>query len=290
MPGGLSSAVLAPALAALLLASGSAWAAPARAAAPPATPDAFPRAAASYAVVRDGRLLWARAPDAPRAPASLTKIMTALLALEAGLPPDAWVTVSERAARETGSRLGLRAGEALAAGEALRATLVASANDACLALAEHVAGSEVAFVARMNARAQALGLSGTRFENPCGHDARGHRSTARDLLALVEAALARPAFREAVALEGGEVRTREGRVIAYRTSNALLGRLPGAAGVKTGYTARAGRCIAALARRGGSEVRVVLLDAADRWWAAAALVEAAFEEGASGGAAGGPAR
>lgn len=253
------------------------WPAAARAA-EGAPPDPFPRAGRSYLVAVDGAVIWARAPDAPRPPASLTKIMTALLALEAAPPPGDWVRVSARAARETGSRLGLHAGEELAVGDMLAATLVGSANDACLALAEHLAGSERAFVERMNARAVELGLSHTRFRNPCGHDAEGHVSSARDLLALTRAALANPEFRRLVALERTTVATRRGRVLALRTHNELLGRIAGVRGVKTGYTAGAGRCIAAMVNRGGTEVLLVLLDSPDRWWSAAALLEAAFDE------------
>lgn len=240
--------------------------------------DAFPRAARAYLVTVDGAERWARAPDLPRKPASLTKLMTALLALEAGEDPGAWVEISPRAAAETGSRLGLRAGEAITLGDTLTATLVASANDACLALAEHLAGSEAAFVRRMNARARALGLGHTRFVNPCGHDAPGHATSARDLLALTRAALAFPELRRIVALERAEVRTRAGRALAVRTHNVLLGRVDGVRGVKSGWTQGAGECLVALAERDGVEVMVVLLGARDRWWTAAAILEEAFEE------------
>ncbi|HYD42612.1 MAG TPA: hypothetical protein VEB43_17420 [Anaeromyxobacter sp.] len=239
-------------------------------------PDPFPRAGRAYLVVVNGAEIWARAPDEARPPASLTKIMTALLALETGGDPGAWVEVSPRAAAQTGSRLGLAPGDALRAEDAVAATLVGSANDACLALAIHLGGSEAAFVARMNARARALGLRRTRFVNPCGFDAPGHAASARDLAALTRAALAVPEFRRFVAREGGEVTTRAGRRIAYRASNVLLGRVEGARGVKSGYTARAGRCVVVLAERHGVEVLLVLLDARDRWWTAAALVEEAF--------------
>ena len=244
--------------------------------------DRYPRAAASYLGEVDGRPVWARAPDAPRPPASLTKLMTALVAAEAGLDPAAWIEVSRAAARATGSRLGLREGEALRAEDALLATLVASANDACLALAEGVAGDAASFVARMNARAEALGLARTRFADPCGHDAPGQRSTARDLARLARAVLALPELRRLVALERATVTTRAGRGIEVRTSNALLGRVEGARGLKTGFTAKAGRCLAALVEREGVEVLLVLLDAKDRWWTAAGLVEAAFDEARGG--------
>ncbi len=243
-----------------------------------AAPDPFPRAGRAYLVALDGAVLWERAADVPLPPASLTKVMTALLALEAGPAPGEWVRVSARAARETGSRLGLRAGEEIPAADALAATLVGSANDACLALAEHLAGSEAAFVERMNTRAAELGLAHTRFRNACGHDAAGHRSSAHDLLALTRSALALPEFARLVALDGLTVTTRQGRTLPVRTHNELLGRIQGVRGVKSGYTAAAGRCLVALADRGGREVLLVLLDAPDRWWTAAALIEAAFDE------------
>jgi D-alanyl-D-alanine carboxypeptidase (penicillin-binding protein 5/6) len=274
----LSARALALAAAAALAA---ALTAPARAAGPdpgaPDGPDRFPGAGAAYLVVRDGVVLWARRPDAPLPPASLTKVMTGLLAAEHGAP-DAWLAVSARAARETGARIGLRAGESIRARDALAAALVASANDACLALAEHVAGGVEGFVAAMNRRAAALGLAATRFENPCGHDAPGHRTSARDLLVLTRAFLAVPALRELVAREKIELVTRGGRRIVAATKNSLLGRVRGLSGVKTGTTDAAGRCVIARAERDGSEVVVVLLDAPDRWFTAAALVEAAFRE------------
>jgi D-alanyl-D-alanine carboxypeptidase (penicillin-binding protein 5/6) len=266
--------------AALAAAAALAPLAPARAepaASSAAAPDRFPRAGAAYLVVRDGAVLWARRPDAALPPASLTKLMTALLAAEHG-GLDAWITVSPRAARETGARLGLRAGERLRGGDALAATLVASANDACLAVAEQVGGSVEAFVAAMNRRAAELGLADTRFENPCGHDGPGHRASARDLLALTRAFLAVPLLADAAARERVAVVTERGRRLEARTMNSLLGRVPGVDGVKTGTTGGAGRCVVARARRDGREVLVVLLDAPDRWFTAAALIEAAFRE------------
>jgi len=252
---------------------------PAPPAPPPEAPlqDRFPKAATSYLVAIDGRVAWAGKPDEPRPPASLTKIMTALVLLEGDWKPDALVTVSRAAAAETGSRAGLRAGETLGAGDLLTAMLVTSANDACVALAEHAAGSVAAFVAAMNARAAALGLAATRFENPCGHDAPTQRSSARDLVVLAEAALAHPEFARAVALRSAEVRTTGGRRVALKSGNHLLGSSPGVIGVKTGWTPEAGKCLVVLAERDGARVMIVLLDAADRWWTAAALIEEAFD-------------
>lgn len=275
-PRGVAAAGLAAALALA--------AAPALAAPPAGAADRFPRAASAYVVAIGDREVWARDPDAPRRPASLTKLMTALVLLEdARWSPAAEVTVSARAARETGSRAGLAAGDRARAGELLAATLVGSSNDACHALAEHAAGTERAFVARMNARAAALGLAATRFQNACGHDAKDHHASARDLLRLARAALAHPELRRLAALGEATVTTGAGRVLRVRTTNPLLGRLRGATGLKSGYTPGAGRCAVAVAERDGVEVVVVLLDASDRWWAAAGLVEAAFREARTGG-------
>ena len=264
-------------VAAVVLAAVAAGAGTAANAPPAAAPDRFPRAASAYIVAIDGRVVWAGRPDESRPPASLTKIMTALVLLEGDWKPDAPVTVSRTAAAETGSRAGLRTGETLGAGDLLTAMLVASANDACVALAEHAAGSMAAFVAAMNSRAAALGLAATRFANPCGHDAPAQRSSARDLLAVAEAALAHPEFSRTVALRSAEVRTAGGRRIALKSGNHLLGNSPGVVGVKSGWTPEAGKCLVVRADRDGVRVMIVLLDAADRWWTAAALVEKAFD-------------
>jgi D-alanyl-D-alanine carboxypeptidase (penicillin-binding protein 5/6) len=273
MRGGLASLSWVAALAGLFgLASAAAPAAESRA----AFTDPFPGVAAAYEVRVDGRTQWSAHADQPLPPASLTKVMTALLVLEAGRP-DAAVVVGARAAGATGTRLGLRAGERMRASALLAAMLIRSANDACLALAEWVAGSEAAFVARMNERAALLGLAGTRFANACGHDAREHASTAHDLARLAEAALALPEFARIVATESAVVRTEGGRTWRLASTNALLGRVPGVRGVKSGYTRRAGTCVIVAAEREGRRVLVVLLGATDRWWDAAAIVERAFD-------------
>jgi serine-type D-Ala-D-Ala carboxypeptidase (penicillin-binding protein 5/6) len=246
-------------------------------AAEPPLADPFPKAAAAYLVAIDGRVTWAHDPDGRRPPASLTKIMTALVLLDKAWTPSAVGTVSPRSSSASGSRLGLKAGQRMTAGDLFTAMLVRSANDACLALAEHAAGSVETFVTRMNAQATTLGLSATRFTNPCGLDDPEHRSSARDLFRLAQAALSHKPFADTVALEHAEVRTLDGSRFSLSSSNALLGRLPGALGVKTGYTHAAGKCVIAAAQRDRVRVVVVLLDAPDRWWAAAGLIEKAFE-------------
>src|SRR3954470_3065321 len=117
-----------------------------------AVEDPYPWIAAAYVVKRDGALLWAGQPDAKLAPASLAKLMTALLVLERG-KLDESVTVSKGVLQETGTRMGLKPGEKLRAGDLLAATVVRSANDACRALAEHLGSSNRNFISMMNARA-----------------------------------------------------------------------------------------------------------------------------------------
>jgi serine-type D-Ala-D-Ala carboxypeptidase (penicillin-binding protein 5/6) len=240
--------------------------------------DAYPSAAAAYLVVVDGRVTWARHPDEPRPPASLAKLLTALVLLDdPRWDESARVEVGAAAAAVEGSQLGLRRGEALRAGDALTALLVRSANDACVALAERFAGSLEAFVARMNARAAALGMAGSRFGHPCGLDAPGQQATARDLLRLAGTALARPAIATRVALARAEVTTIQGRRLAFVNGNALVGRVDGVIGMKSGFTRRAGKNVIAVAVRGGHHVWLVMLGAEERWWTAAGMIDAAFE-------------
>lgn len=260
--------------AAALLALVAAAAVSAPPAAPP--PDRFPRAARAYVVAIDGKVRWAREPDAPLPPASLTKILTAIELLDGRWDPGAVVTVSARAAAQEGTRLRLRAGEQLRAGDLLTGLVVASANDACIALAEHAAGSVEAFMDRIAARARDLGLAGTRYANPCGLPAEEHATTARDLLRMGDIAMAQPEYARRAVLESAAVSTLAGRRITLRTTNMLIGRVPGVTGVKTGYTRQAGKCLVASAERDGHRVTVVLLGAPDRWWTASALIEEAF--------------
>jgi len=255
---------------------------------PTAPGDPFGSVGAAYLVKVDGREVWARHPDRRLPPGSLAKMMTALLVLErAGLGQV--VTVSEAASRETGTRLGLSPGDRMLVVDLLAATLLGSANDACHALADHVAGSEERFVSRMNARAREMGLAGTRFANACGHDAPGLHSTARDLARLAETAMENPVFARMVGIVRGEVATADGRrKFLLENKNELVGRYPGAAGVKTGFTRRAGKCLVAFAERDGGRVLLVLLNAPDRWWKAEEMLDAAFAYGSGGPASRAP--
>lgn len=240
--------------------------------------DPFTVAAHAYFVEINGQPRWQRQADLPLPPASLTKLMTALLVLEHG-ELARLVTVSPTAARQGGTRIGLRAGERYRSIDLLTATLVSSANDACHALAETggIAPSSAAFVRQMNQRAAALGLKATHFRNPCGFDAPGQVSTARELAVIARAALRFPEFVRIVALQRVEIRAYAGqRFLTKSSTNPLLGNYAPAMGVKTGYTTLAGPCLIALGRRDDTEVLLVMLNASNRWWDAIALFEQGF--------------
>ncbi len=243
---------------------------------PGATAAALPNAAA-YLVKAGDEVLWRKADDKRLPPASLTKLMTALLVLEDYVPTRR-VTVSAAAAAESGARISLRRGERIAEQDLLAAVLIQSANDACHVLADRVGGDETRFVALMNARARAWGLKDSHFTNACGHDQTGHFSSARDLAALGERAMQQPEFARLVAMTKADIATTDGRRIHLETHNALLGRHPGVIGIKTGYTAAAGKCLVALAVRGSRRVLLVLLNAPDRWWDASDILDRAFAE------------
>lgn len=243
-----------------------------------ATPkDAYPDVARAYWVELDGKPLWAGQPDRRLPMASLAKLMTALLIAERA-DLDTRVTISRGAQQETGSRLGLRTGDSVRAGDLLTATLVRSANDSCRALADWQGGDQTRFVAMMNARATKLGLRNTRFADACGHDGPAQYSSARDLAVLARAAMKQTAIVDAARLPEFRFRSGAGRVYSFRNTNALIGRYEGARGLKTGYTPGAGRCLVALADRDGHEVLAILLHAPERWWDSVGLLELAFDE------------
>jgi serine-type D-Ala-D-Ala carboxypeptidase (penicillin-binding protein 5/6) len=238
-----------------------------------AADDPYPWIAAAYAVKRDGVLLWAGQPDARLPPASLAKLMTALLALERG-KLDEPVTVGQGVLKSTGTRIGLKPGEKLRAGDLLAASVVRSANDACRALADHI---DPKFVSRMNQRAAALGMANTHFVDPCGHDRPGQYASAADLLRVAEEVMKHDEYMRLARLEKISFKMLEGgRSYTLRNTNALIGRYDGAIGLKTGYTEGAGNCLVALAERDGVRVLAVLLNAPNRWWNAVGLLDRAF--------------
>lgn len=206
-----------------------------------------------------GTVLYAKNPHQTRAPASTTKILTALLALERG-GLDEIVTVSRRAAGTTGSSARLYTGQKIRLIDLLHGLLLRSGNDAAVAVAEHVSGSESEFVRLMNARAEELGAVHTRFQNPHGLDKPGHFSTAYDLALLGRLALLYPTFAEIVAKQ-----TYSYENDTWYNTNQLLWRYEGVEGIKTGTTGQAGYCLVATATRNGVQLISVVLGSADRW-------------------------
>lgn len=259
---------------------------PARAAIQPPAALRPPRLTADAAILLDaatGDVLWARDAGTARAPASTTKIMTALLALELGSLDDL-VTVSRRAAGTPGSSSHLRAGERIPLGELLKGLLLRSGNDAAVAIAEHLAGSTSAFADLMNARASQLGLRATHFTNPHGLTQPGHYASAYDLALLARAAMAYPAFAAIVRTPVGEMAGLSpgdrSFVRRLHNTNRLLLAYDWVDGVKTGTTAAAGSCLVASGNRNGRRLIAVVLHSDNRWRDAVRLLEygyAAFD-------------
>jgi D-alanyl-D-alanine carboxypeptidase (penicillin-binding protein 5/6) len=238
--------------------------------------DRYPQVADAYLVKRDGRLLWAGRAGERLPPASLAKMMTALLVLENG-DLGRVIVLDRGVALETGLRLGLRPGEKWRARDLLAAMVIRSANDACRALADDLGGTAPRFVDAMNRRALALGLRDTRFADPCGHDREQQFSTAHDLARLAEEVMQHPEYVEFSEKPRAAMRSADGkRAYEFDNTNALIGRYPGAIGLKTGHTDLAGNCLVALAERDGVRVLVVMLNARNRWWHAVGLLDRAF--------------
>ena len=209
-------------------------------------------------------VLYAQNSAVARAPASLTKLMTALLVLEHG-DLDATVTVAPDDMAE-GATMGLAVGDQVTVQELLWGLLLPSGNDAANALARHVGGSRADFVALMNARALALGLQHTHFVNPHGLDADGHVSSAEDLLTLTRVLWEFPLFRTMVGTSSVPWNGRE-----LFTTNELLTTFAGATGVKTGTTDNAGEFLIASVERDGRTVLMVIMGSERRFEDAATL-------------------
>lgn len=194
-------------------------------------------------------------------PASVTKIMTLLLVMEAvdsgQISMDDPVTVSAYAAGMGGSQVYLEEGERMPVSEMIKCVTVVSGNDSAVALAEHVAGSEGAFVTRMNQRAQELGMADTNFLNCTGLPAQGHLTSAHDIALMSrELILNHPAIREYTTIWMDSIRDGE---FGLTNTNRLVRFYEGATGLKTGYTSSAHYCMSATAERGGMELIAVVM-------------------------------
>lgn len=249
--------------------------------APAPRPDGVtaPAVQARAAVVIDdasGAVLYDRDAHASLAPASLTKIATAILTLN-GADPSTWVRTEVGAGDlpPDSSLMGLRRGDCFQVRDLLYGLMLPSGNDAALALARYQAGSDAAFVRQMNTLAAQLGLAETSFIDPHGLGGDGHATSAYDLARLTRYAMTLPDFREIVG--SGSWTARGERTLSLWNVNRFLGSYPGADGVKTGFTSEAGRTLVASAVRDGRRIYVVLLNSTDRVGEATALFDWAFD-------------
>ena len=235
---------------------------PVQAAALPAMGELHAKSAALYAA--NGQELFSMNGDEALQPASVTKVMTLLLAMEAlergEVTLDTMVTGSEYACSMGGTQVWLEPGEQLSFDEMLKAVAVGSANDCSVAIAEHLAGSEVAFVERMNARAAELGCTGTLFINANGLDGMGEKTmtTARDIARISCELLRHPKILDYTGIWMDSIR---GGKFSLANTNKMLKSYPGLTGLKTGYTSEAGYCISASAERDGLSLIAVVMAA-----------------------------
>ena len=208
-----------------------------------------------------GTVLFAKDEHTPREPASVTKIMTILLTMEAidsgALSYDDVVTGSAHASSMGGSQIWLKEGEQMSVHDLLKAVCVVSGNDAAVALGEHLAGSEDAFVEKMNQRAQELDMLDTHFVNATGLPAAGHVTSAHDIALMSRELMAKhPDVRQFTTIWMDDLRGGESMLV---NTNRLVRFYDGATGLKTGSTDAAGYCLSATAERGGMELIAVVL-------------------------------
>jgi serine-type D-Ala-D-Ala carboxypeptidase (penicillin-binding protein 5/6) len=241
---------------------------------------AAPRVRARAVILADestGQVLFERNASSPRAMASTTKVMTALLTLER-LDEEKVVVIGPGPPKVGEESLRLRQGERLTIRQLLLGLLVKSANDAGVALAEAVDGSEAAFVRRMNRKAAALRLSATHYVTPYGLDRPGHQTSARDLARLWEVAMRRADFRALVAMKAARIPGVPLSLRRFVTTNQLLGSYRWTMGGKTGFTNRAGRCLVASASRGGRRLVAVALGSPNAFPDVQALFDYGFSK------------
>jgi len=231
--------------------------------------------------VDTGRVLWRRDPARVLPIASLTKMMTALVVTDR-VGPGSKVPITKEALRYRGSGVGmLPRDKRIGVSTMLHGLLLPSGNDAAIALAQRAAGTVPRFVALMNARARRMGLVCTRFSNPDGLETRGNHSCASDLAAIARAVLRVPRLARIVRRRQAILPFPiKGRKLYLYNSNPLLRQgYRGTTGLKTGYTAAAGRCLVGTARRGPLKLGVVLLESPDPATQARKLLDRGFRAG-----------
>lgn len=234
------------------------------------------------AVVMDavtGKLLYAKNPDLRLPPASTTKLMTAILAVE-NLDMAEVVTVSKDASQVSPHKAGFKEGERVTVEELLYAALLGSANDAAVVLAEAVTGSEERFVELMNSKALLIGAHDTHFVNSSGLPGPGQYITASDLSRIMQYALHYPKLKQIINTRVAEISTEKGRSIFLRNTNRLLWSEQGLIGGKTGYTRTARHCFVCAAERENDMVVVSLLGSpsrSDLWRESGHLIGRGFD-------------
>ena len=224
-----------------------------------------------------GEVLWQRNPDLPLPPASTTKVVTAMLALQSGRLDDS-LTVTPEAAQAPPSKVNLRPGWRMRVRDLVYAVLLNSANDASVVIAEGLSGSIGGFADRMNAEARLLGATNSHFVNPNGLPAANHYSTARDLATMFSRALQNPMFERIVNTKTTTVVPTVGsrRVITLRSHNRLLGNYHIHVVGKTGWTIAAKKCFVGAAAADGRELSIAVLGSRDLWGDLKRLIEFGF--------------
>jgi D-alanyl-D-alanine carboxypeptidase (penicillin-binding protein 5/6) len=228
--------------------------------------------------VTSGVILYSKSGNKPMRIASLTKVMTAIVAIEQGDLSDS-VKVSKRAAGKEGSSLYLKLGEQMSLHAMLYGLMLRSGNDAATAIAEYIGGTEEGFVYLMNQKAEMLGMNHSHFMNPHGLDVKEHYSTANDMALLTAYALRNPIFQEIVKTKLKKVpNPNEAWSYLWSNKNKMLSLFPGADGVKTGYTKLALRCLISSATRDGQQLAVVTLNDSDDWADHSRLLNYGFKQ------------
>ncbi|GAA0443962.1 D-alanyl-D-alanine carboxypeptidase DacF [Lentibacillus halophilus] len=225
-----------------------------------------PDAKSAILMERDtGKVLYKKNTDEELAPASMTKIMTLLLIMEAldngEIEKDETIRVSERAASMGGSQIFLEKGEEMSVDDLLKGIAIASANDASVALAERIAGSEKAFVKKMNQKADTLGLNNTQFQNSTGLPADNHYSTARDMALISKELLTYESVTNYTSIYEDYLRKGEENEFWLVNTNRLVKFYPGVDGLKTGYTNEAKYCLTATAEKNDMRMIAVVMGA-----------------------------
>ena len=227
------------------------------------------------------RVLLSKNPWQRIQPASLTKILSAIIAIESGKLGDV-VVIPEEATIVEPAKAGFEPGEKIRLVDLVKASMVRSSNDAAFAIALYLGGSVGGFADIMNRKARRLGMMHSHFTNPAGYDRdlyAGHYSTAGDLMMLTEYAIGNEIFNRIASLDSVSFYDRKTKKkYSLKSSNKLLETYPYAVGIKTGYTLKAGRCLIARAKKKNRDIVLVMLKAGDkRWKLAEKMLDQAFE-------------